>query len=383
MPPSPDVVVVGAGVFGAWTAYRLQRTGRSVMLLDAFGSGNSRASSGGESRIIRIGYGNKAIYSRWALESIEQWQVLFREARLPLFAKTGVLFLGHRDDPLTDATIATLQQLDATIELLGRNDLERRFPQFRLGSIVRGILEPNSGVILARRAVDTLVGRAIQLGVDYRLAAATQPAGNHRLVALALSDGTDVSAGAFVFACGPWLAKLFPDLLAPVLHTTRQEVFFFGGEPGDRRFVAPTLPAWIDFRDGVYGLPDLEGRGVKIGLDTHGPPFDPDDGDRQPSATALLAARRLAADLIPALREAPLLDARVCQYANTPNGDFLIDRHPGYDNVWLVGGGSGHGFKHGPAVGAYVTALMDGGSAEPQFELNAKRAERARAREVF
>ena len=381
MPRSPDVVVVGAGVFGAWTAYRLRRTGRSVMLLDAFGPGNSRASSGGESRVIRVGYGDKAVYSRWALESIAQWQALFHEARRPLFIKTGVLFLGYDDDPLADETVATLQQLGATFELLGRDDLERRYPQFRLGAIVRGILEPDSGVILARRAVDSVVRRAVELGVDYRLAAATQPAGSHRLVTLELSDGTDVSADTFVFACGPWLAKLFPDLLAPVLHTTRQEVFFFGGEPGDRRLVAPTLPAWIDFRGGVYGLPDVEGRGVKIGLDTHGPPFDPDAGERLPSAAALAAARRLAGERIPDLLEAPLLDARVCQYTNTPNGDFLIDRHPGYDNVWLVGGGSGHGFKHGPAVGAYVAALMDGGHAEPQFELVTK--PRARAREVF
>lgn len=308
MPRSPDVVVVGAGVFGAWTAYRLRRADRSVMLLDAFGTGSSRASSGGESRVIRIGYGDKAIYSRWAIESSEQWQALFREARRPLFAKTGVLFLGHHDDPLADETVETLQQLGATIELLDRDDLKRRFPQFRLGAIVRGILEPDSGVILARRAVDTVVRRAVELGVDYRLAAATQPAGSRRLVTLALSDGTDVSADTFVFACGPWLAKLFPDLLAPVLRTTRQEVFFFGGERGERRCVEPTLPAWIDFRGGVYGLPDLEGRGVKIGLDTHGPTFDPDDGDRRPSTAALAATRRLAAERIPALGKAPLAE---------------------------------------------------------------------------
>ena len=381
MPRSPDVVVVGAGVFGAWTAYRLRRTGRSVMLLDAFGPGNSRASSGGESRVIRVGYGDKAVYSRWALESIAQWQTLFRETRRPLFAKTGVLFLAPADDPLINATEATLQRLGVLIELLSRDDLVRRFPQFDLAPLTRGILEPNSGVIFARSAVDTVVRRAIQLGVDWRLAAATRPAGDRRLKELALSDGTSVSADAFVFACGPWLTKLFPDLLAPLLHITRQEVFFFGGEPGDTRFVTPALPAWIDFRGGVYGLPDLEARGLKVALDTHGPRFDPDDGDRVPSATALLAARRLAAERIPALRDARLLDARVCQYTNTSNGDFLIDRHPGHDNVWLVGGGSGHGFKHGPAVGAYVAALMDGGRAEPQFGVAAK--ERAQAREVF
>ena len=197
--------------------------------------------------------------------------------------------------------------------------------------------------------------------------------GNGRLTALTLRDGKRVHAGTFVFACGPWLPKLFPVQLEPRIQSTRQEVFYFGCPPGDPRFVPPAMPAWVDFQDGFYGLPDLEGRGFKIGLDRRGPPFDPEAGDRVATAEALQSAREFLARRVPPLKDAPVLEARVCQYANSWNGDFLIDRHPDFDNVWLVGGGSGHGFKHGPAVGEYVTALIEGrGEAEPRFALATK-----------
>ena len=195
-----------------------------------------------------------------------------------------------------------------------------------------------------------------------------------------LGDHTRLSAGAFVFACGPWLPKLFPDLLGPLLRTTRQEVFFFGTPAGDRRFTPPAMPAWIDFHAGAYGLPDIEGRGTKIGLTALGAAFDPDRSDRAASAAGLSAARQFAATRLPALRDAPLLEARVCQYTNTPSGDLLLDRHPEHRNVWIAGGGSGHGFKLGPAVGDYVASQVTGtGPAESLVGLPPERAEQARA----
>jgi len=187
-------------------------------------------------------------------------------------------------------------------------------------------------------------------------------------------------AGAFVYACGPWLPKIFPEILEGRIRPTRQEVFFFGTEPGDRRFTAPEMPVWIDFGDerGPYTFPDIENRGFKLAFDRHGPAFDPDTGDRV--AAGIDEARAFLAERFPALGAAPLVESRVCQYENTSSGDFLIDRHPGFENVWLVGGGSGHGFKHGPMVGEHVTALLEGSaSVEPRFSLNSKGREEQRA----
>jgi glycine/D-amino acid oxidase-like deaminating enzyme len=218
-------------------------------------------------------------------------------------------------------------------------------------------LEPDAGVLMARRAVQAVVAQAREIGVEYRQAHVTSE--------------TRIDAEHVVFACGPWLPKVFPELLGQLIHVTRQEVFFFGVPAGDERF--NSMPAWIDFNDLVYGLPNLEGRGFKLAIDAHGPEFDPDTGERVVTEAGLQAARAYLAQRVPLLADAPVLETRVCQYENTSNGDFLIDRHPELANVWIVGGGSGHGFKHGPAVGEYVAATIAGrGTPEPRFSLATK-----------
>ncbi len=379
MAAAPDVAVIGAGTFGAWTAWYLRAAGHSVTLVDAFGAGHSRTSSGGESRIIRRGYGDRALYSRWAQASLLQWKALAEDSGQALFLETGVLWLGRDDDAHVDASERILGELGVATEPLTRDGVAARFPQLDLGGAVRAVLEPGGGVLLARRVVRAAVDQARRRGVDYRTASVAPPGPVRRVDALDLGDGSRLSAGTFVFACGPWLPKLFPRLLDPLLGVTRQEVFFFGPPAGDGRFAPPAMPVWIDFQAGAYGLPDIEGRGVKIGLTALGPAFDPDRGDRTPSAASLAAARQVAVARLPALRGAPLLEARVCQYTNTPSGDLLLDRHPDHANVWLAGGGSGHGFKLGPAVGAYVAAQVAGSApAEDLVTLAAHRAGGAR-----
>ncbi len=186
-------------------------------------------------------------------------------------------------------------------------------------------------------------------------------------------DGDTLRADTYVFACGAWLPSLFPRLLDGRIVPTRQEVFYFGCPPGDRRFAPPALPAWIDFGEEIYGVPDLDGRGFKVAIDRHGPIIDPDSADRTTSAAQLTEARDFLSRRFPDLAAAPLLATHVCQYENTSNGDFLIDRHPGHPNVWLAGGGSGHGFKHGPAVGEYVAErILRGAPVDPRFTLGTK-----------
>jgi sarcosine oxidase len=359
-----DVAVIGAGVFGAWTAYQLRRSGRSVVLLDAYGPGNSRSSSGGESRIIRMGYGAAEIYTRSSIRALELWKQFCERTGQPLFQQTGVLWLARDGDPYPVATESVLRQTGVRFDRLSRAELDGRFPQFDFGDVNWGLYEPESGILFARRAVQAVVDQAVRDGVVYRAQAAVPPSGQGRLESVA-----GIRAGQFVFACGPWLPKLFPTLLEGVIRPTRQEVFFFGAPPGDPRFSPPEFPAWIDFGREIYGLPDLENRGVKIAPDRRGAAFDPDTGERAVAAESIAAARHVLAARFPALAGAPLLETRVCQYENTATADFLIDRHPDFDNVWLVGGGSGHGFKHGPALGEYVAGCLSGGAPEPAFRL--------------
>jgi monomeric sarcosine oxidase len=376
-----DVAVVGAGAFGAWTAWHLRRHGRRVVLVDAYGPGNSRASSGGETRVTRMGYGADELYTRWSHRSLALWKELAGSCGQKLFHETGVLWLARSEDPLTLATLATLDRLAIRHEKLARPELEARWPQIALGPVTWGIYEPGSGALMARRAVQAVVAQAARDGVDVRTAAVEPPRGKARLAAISTRTGS-ITAGAFVFACGPWLPKLFPELLGERIFPTRQEVFYFGPPPGDARFAPPAMPVWVDFGEEIYGIPDIESKGFKVAPDRHGPAFDPDTGERAVSAAGLAEIRQFVARRFPALKDAPLVASEVCQYENSSNGDFLIDRHPHLDNAWLVGGGSGHGFKHGPALGEYVAAhVMDGSAVEPRFSLATK--QQVQKRTVF
>ncbi len=378
-----DVAVVGAGVFGSWTAHWLQRAGLRVALIDAYGAANSRSSSGGESRIIRMGYGAEEIYTRWSFRSLGLWQQLFDETGKPeLFQPTGVLWMARENDPYTIATLQTLRTVGVRFEELPRDELERRYPQINFGEVNWAIYEPDSGALLARRAVQAVVADFSRKGGETFVASVLPPDGSGTIYSLTTTTGEEIIADRFVFACGTWLPKLFPDLLHGKIHPTRQEVFFFGAPAGDSRFASPQMPTWIDFGAEFYGLPDLEQRGFKIALDRHGVEIDPDNAERTISPTLLHEVRQFLAERFPAMKDAPLIESRVCQYENTSNGDFLIDCHPEFENVWLVGGGSGHGFKHGPALGEYAAArILECGKVETRFSLATKEA--ARKRSVF
>ena len=379
-----DTIVIGAGVFGAWTARNLQRLGRRVLLLDAWSPAHARASSGGESRMTRGSYGADEVYTNMALESLAEWRTLSARAELPLFHESGVLFFFPRLEEFVTRTVEVHRRLRLPTVLLEQREMRRRFPQIDFDGIELGLFEPRFGALMARRGVQTLVAEFVAAGGDYRQAAVKPPeSGKGALRRIELEGGERLSAAQFVFACGPWLPKLFPGLLGSRIFPSRQEVFFFAPEAGDGRFSLGALPGWADFNGGdiYYGFPDLEGRGFKIAHDAHGPPMDPDRGDRDFSEAALADVRAFMRRRFPALAGRPLNEARVCQYENSANGDFLIDFHPDRPNVLLVGAGSGHGFKHGPAVGHYAARLLAGslGQVEPRFSLASKGERQNRA----
>jgi monomeric sarcosine oxidase len=370
---SYDVAVIGAGVFGAWTAYRLRQQGASVILIDQYGAGNSLASSGGETRIMRRGYGPDEIYSRSADRSLEQWRQLSDRTGHSLFYRTGVLWLAREDDPYSVSTLETFERIGVAFEKLGRVQLSDRYPQIQLGPVAWAIFEPDGGALMARRGVQCVVQEAKKNGVTYLQDSVSPLGSDGKLTSVLTVSGRRIEAGVFIFSCGPWLPKVFPDLLDGVIQVSRQEVFHFAVPQGDSRFSPPAMPVWIDFNDLVYAIPNVENNGFKIAIDAHGPEFDPDTGDRAATQEGLHAVRAYLSNRLPALADAELVNSQVCQYENTSNGDFLIDWHPSMQNVLLVGGGSGHGFKHGPAVGDYVASLIfGGGKAEPRFSLSSK-----------
>ena len=368
------IAVVGAGVFGAWTAHHLQQAGHQVTLIDAWGPAHSRASSGGESRLTRAAYGKDDIYTRMAIDSLPQWKALSAVSGLPILVACGVLFFFPTDEPYVQDSIAAHRRFGLATDVLTQAEMARRFPMIDFNGIKVGLYEPDFGALMARRSVLMLADRFVKAGGTY-LKGFVQPPAGERLQEVAIASGERVRADRFVFAAGPWLPKLFPDVIGAKILPTRQEVFYFATPPGDRRFLPGAMPGWADFNGGdiFYGFPALETRGVKFAHDQHGVEVDPDTQSRRPTEAALAEVIAFRDRRFPSLRNAPLTGAEVCQYENSSNGDFLIDLHPRWSNVLLLGGGSGHGFKHGPEVGRYAAArLMGSVTPEPRFSLATK-----------
>jgi glycine/D-amino acid oxidase-like deaminating enzyme len=370
-----DVAVIGAGVFGVWSAEKLKQAGLSVVVIDAYGPANARASSAGESRVTRLSYGGDPLYSEMARRSLVDWDALSRRTGTPILYRTGVLWFSPADDVYMAKSLAYLEETGTTHRSFTAEALRGAYPQMRFADGERGFLEIESGALIAGRAVQAVIALN---EIPVRIGRADPP----KKARGGYEPLPGLCARRLVYAAGPWLAKLFPELLAGRIAPTRQEVMHFGTPAGDRRFEAEALPVWADFNQGdlVYGFPNLEGQGFKIAFDAHGEEVDPDTQDRRVSAASIDRARAYLARRFPDLADQPFVHGRVCQYENSSNGDFLIDRHPAFDDVWLVGGGSGHGFKHGPAVGATVAdyVLDQAKTVDPRFSLASKDTVRKR-----
>jgi glycine/D-amino acid oxidase-like deaminating enzyme len=289
-----------------------------------------------------------------------------------LLHRTGVLWMAEGNDEFERASVAALRQAGTAFEELPVHELEKRWPQINFDRVQWGIYEPDGGFLTANMACQVVVEGFVAEGGEYRQLAVSAPGiESGKYDGLSLSDGSRLVADRYVFACGPWMGKLFPEVIGDRIRATKQDVFFFGAPPGDDRFSEAKLPVWGDHRDRfLYGIPANQGRGFKVADDTRGPDFDPTSGERVVSSAGLKAIRDYVGFRFPALKDAPLVDAYVCQYENTPDNHFIVDRHPAADNVWLVGGGSGHGFKHGPAWGELVAGLvLEDKDADPLFRL--------------
>jgi glycine/D-amino acid oxidase-like deaminating enzyme len=264
-----------------------------------------------------------------------------------------------------------LKQVGAPFEKLSAADSAKRWPQINFENTGYCLFEPQAGYLLARRSCESVLEAFRAEGGEYRQAqVAPGETSGKEMQAVTLNGTEELQADRYVFACGPWLPQLF-SFLAGKIVPTRQEVFFFGTAAGDRRFTDDSLPTWIDNgRLLYYGIPGNQWRGFKLACDQRGPEVDPTNQDRRVSEQKLQEARQYMESRFPAMRGAPLLESRVCQYENSSDQGFILDRHPQAENCWIVGGGSGHGFKHGPAFGLKAAeAVLETRAPDPELGL--------------
>lgn len=361
MKPKPRIAVVGAGAFGGWTALHLLERGARVTLLDAWGPGNSRSSSGGETRVMRGTYGPDQPYTEMAARALKLWVQYERKWKKQFLHRSGVLWMASgRDDTFERGSVELLRTAKIPFGELSTPQMRKRWPQINFEGIEWGIFEPECGYLDARVSCAAVVEAFVRAGGRYRQATVMGDGlEDSPLRSLALSDGSRLKVDRSVFACGPWLGKLFPRAVGNRVRATKQDVFFFGTPAGDSRFSDGQMPVWADHRGRFrYGIPGSDRRGFKIADDTRGPDFDPTSGERVVTAETLKDIREYVGFRFPALKKAPLIETRVCQYEQTPDSHFIVDRHPANENMWILGGGSGHGFKHGPAIGEMMAELI-------------------------
>ena len=351
----------GRASWGPGPRSRLDGSGWRTTLIDAYGAGHSRATSGDETRIIRASHGADRVLRALVARGPRGLDRARRGDRRAPVRRGGRAVVRARRDGFEAASETTLRELGIPVERLSPQALAARWPQLAADDLAFALYEPEAGLLMARRGVAAVVRQFEAEGGRFELAWATPgKRRGRRLEAVVTEDGTRVTGDQFVFAAGPWLPRLFPAVAGDLIRVTKQDVVFVGPPPGDRRFGADALPCWVDYGAAFYGIPGVEGRGMKLAPDRYGPIFDPSNGERIVDPESVRLARRYLSRRFPDLADAPVVETRVCQYETTPDSHFVIDRHPDLDNAWLVGGGSGHGFKHGPVIGRHVVGRLGG-----------------------
>ncbi|WP_157249173.1 NAD(P)/FAD-dependent oxidoreductase [Nonomuraea typhae] len=351
-----SVIVVGAGIWGASLALRLAETGWQVTLVEQHKPGHLRQSSAGETRLLRTAHGGDAWYTQLAWQARDGWRRLEEKAGEELYLEAGMMWFAQTPDGWEHASAQTMKDLGIPCEILEPDEGGRFFPDFRGDGLSFLLWEPNAGVIRARRATQVTARLAVQAGAELVRGRAVPAAGG---VAI---DGVVRTADRVVWAAGAWLPEVFD---VPVT-VTKQDTLNFAVPP---EWTVPGTPAWVDYEASAYGHGDVDGVGMKATSDADGEPYEPENGSRVVERRSEERSREYLARRFPSLAQAPVLFSQVCPYALTPDGEWIIaETEPG---VWLMGGDSGHGFKHAPVLAEYVAGVLAGEHApEARFGLH-------------
>lgn len=357
----PDVAIVGAGAFGGWAALSLREAGAKVALIDAYGPGNPRASSGDESRLLRLSYGERAIYSRWSQRAQALW-----EERQEMFGRR--MFYNNGSLRYVSASAmgpqkAVFEQLGIPYEVLTPDEVHYRWPQVDFSEYDQVFYETTGGIVKARESMIGVAEAFARIGGEVRVGhavPATGPGGAPLSV-----DGEAFPAGLCVFACGPWLPKLFPQLLGDKIRVPRREIFYVGSPIDNHAYRWENLPNISD--SDTYTASDVD-YGIKVAARLRDLVMDPDNGDRMPTSFLRQQVEDYVSKRMPGLKGQPIVATRVCQTEYSDNSHFIIDLHPERDDLWIAGAGSGHAFKMGPAIGEYIANRVLGRSRDAEAD---------------
>jgi sarcosine oxidase len=370
-----DVIVVGVGAMGSSACYHLARRGARALGLEQFDIPHALGSSHGFSRMIRMAYYEHPDYVPLLRRAYELWREVERASGQTLFHETGGVYMGPPGGEIVSGTVRAAREHGLPHEVLSRDDLARRFPQFHVPDHFTGVWEPRAGFLLPEKVVAAQAELALRAGAELHGREEVLQWDTGDDVAVVRTSKGEYRADQLIFCGGPWTGKLVRDL-GVELAVTRQVL----GWTWPRRpelFATNAFPVWgIEAPDGSlsYGFPMMsDNPGLKVARHGRGPVTDPDHVLRAGTPADEVEVHEILNRNLPD-GDGPLLSLRVCLYTNSPDGHFIIDRHPKHPRVTLACGFSGHGFKFASVVGEVLADLaLDGRSPLPVGFLGSQR----------
>jgi len=363
-----DVAVLGLGGMGSSAAYHLARRGKSVVGLEQFTAAHDRGSSHGQSRVIRQAYSEGPNYVPLIRRAYELWHELEQTSGVELLRLTGGLMIGAEECWIVHGSLISARAHDLPHELLSSAELQRRFPMLRVGSDV-ALFEERAGAIFPEACILAHLDLAARHGAELRFGTrveAWRPVDDGVEI---VADGRTVRARRLILTAGAWAGPLLAELGLP-LQPERNVIFWMQPVTKTAAFGAGRFPVFIwhhPTEPPLYGLPDLHGEGVKVGLHHSGVTVDPDGSRHGTDAADVVAIRRSLDERIPALN-GDIRASTVCMYTNTPDDHFVIGLHPAHPQVALAAGFSGHGYKFASVVGEILAGLAIEGSTPYSIE---------------
>jgi glycine/D-amino acid oxidase-like deaminating enzyme len=363
------VAVLGGSAWGGWIALKLLEAGLAVQVIEPQGAGHDQSGSGGLSRIIRATYGGDPLYMDMVDQSFKDWDAYARLWNKPLITYTGLLWLFQTDPAYVTHSLAQMHEFGYALEDWTLSRAQNSYPDFRWDDIQHVFYEPKAGFIPAADTCRLLQQQVIAAGGQWlSLSGKPGSASNDQLQEVLLSNGEKLTADWYVFAAGAWNPLLFPDVFHEKVYLSRHEVSFFSPKQA-----TPQLPIWLDFDAAgtlFYGIPHQE-PGIKVSFDERTHTLTDANAERTTNPILVQRNQQYLNHRLPFTQQNNLAHNRVCVYDNTPDGDFILDIHPRYNNVLIASGSSGHGYKMGPAIGQLVAGHLSKQSTLPQkFSLN-------------
>ena len=354
-----DVIVVGVGGMGSATVYQLASRGLLVLGIDRYNIPNRMGSSHGISKIIRLAYHEDPSYVPLVRRSYELWHQLEKMVNEKLLIQTGTIRGGPERGAMFSGSLRACQIHKLAYEVLDADALKRRFPAYTVPSDTMSVVQREGGFLLSEKCISSYVFAALELGAHIN--------GREQVVDWEPTDlgvKVETDKGAYftkhlVISSGSWVSSLVPQLLE-FAKPEKQVVGWFRPLIPEL-FAIEQFPVFgLEVKQGrFYGFPDYEGRGLKVGCYHHfSEQVDPDDFDRAVSPEDEALLRDFIGQYLPAALGSTLA-LQTCLFTNTPDGHFILDRHPEYPQVLLASGFSGHGFKFASVVGEIMADLVE------------------------